>query len=347
VIEEAMIFALGFLVAGLLTLAILPAVWRRAVRLSVRRLEMLMPLSMSEIMAQQDQLRALFAVKERGFEQRAEAAAEAIARAKSELGRQAGRLSVLESSLQGARENIAGLSQQLVEADRLNHETRGEAATSSKALYDAYGLLDNVTTRHQELNRAYKSLGQVAEERRATIEALEAGVSARQLRVDDLERELAETRTALEQRAGELRALADERDLTKAELGVSQIQAENLRRQFDHANEQIVALNAKLQDQACELVERTQIADVALQTSRAEHDRQQAELAGSGHKRNGLADDTDLTILRSAISDMATDVLRLAASIDGGPASEVWQTNPVGPRAKKVDRNPQKNNGSR
>ena len=53
-----MVFALGFLLCGLLTLLFLPAFWRRAVRLSVRRVEMQMPLSMSEIVAERDQLRA-------------------------------------------------------------------------------------------------------------------------------------------------------------------------------------------------------------------------------------------------------------------------------------------------
>ena len=47
-----MIFALGFLLCGLLALLILPAFWRRAMRLSTRRLEMLMPLSMDEVLAQ-------------------------------------------------------------------------------------------------------------------------------------------------------------------------------------------------------------------------------------------------------------------------------------------------------
>ncbi len=340
VIEEAMIFALGFLVAGLLTLAILPAVWRRALRLSARRLEMQMPLSMTEILAQQDQLRAQFAVKEREFEQRAEAAAEALGKAKSELGRRAARLSVLAAGLQTARENIADLSQQLLEADRANHETRGEAVATSKALYDAHGLLDNLGARHRELDLAHRSLGQVAEERRAMVATLEADLSARQLRVDDLERELAEARATLEQRARELRGLADERDLTKAELGTAQIKAENLRRQYDHANEQIATLETKLQDLAQsqalssrEFVERAAMADAALQAASVECDRLRAELAGGGQKFNGLAQDADLAILRSAISDMATDVLRLASSIDGGTPSDARQSNIAGPLA--------------
>ena len=71
-----MIFALGFFVAGLLALLFLPAVQRRAARLAARRLEMQLPLSMDEIVAERDQLRAEFAVERRRIEQKLEAAAE-------------------------------------------------------------------------------------------------------------------------------------------------------------------------------------------------------------------------------------------------------------------------------
>ena len=67
-----MIFALGFLLAGLLALAIAPAFWRRALRLSTRRLEMLLPLSSREIIAERDLMRAEFAIDRRKFEQEAE-----------------------------------------------------------------------------------------------------------------------------------------------------------------------------------------------------------------------------------------------------------------------------------
>ena len=85
-----MIFALGFLFSGLLTLLFLPAFWRRAVRLSTRRIEMQMPLTMTEIVAERDQLRAEFAMEQRRIERRAEELTEARARDMSELGRRVG-----------------------------------------------------------------------------------------------------------------------------------------------------------------------------------------------------------------------------------------------------------------
>ena len=63
-----MYFALGALAAGLLALTITPAIWRRANRLSFARVESAMPMSLAEIQAEKDQLRAEFAVNTRRLE---------------------------------------------------------------------------------------------------------------------------------------------------------------------------------------------------------------------------------------------------------------------------------------
>ena len=67
-IETAMIFALGFLVASAMGFVLLNAVWRRAVRLTTKRVESTLPLSMIEIKADKDQLRAEFAIATRKLE---------------------------------------------------------------------------------------------------------------------------------------------------------------------------------------------------------------------------------------------------------------------------------------
>jgi chromosome segregation ATPase len=67
-IENMMYFALGVLVAGLIALIILPAVWKRAVRLTKRRIEAATPITMAEFRADKDQLRAEFALTTRRLE---------------------------------------------------------------------------------------------------------------------------------------------------------------------------------------------------------------------------------------------------------------------------------------
>ncbi|MET0435906.1 MAG: hypothetical protein ABW043_00270 [Devosia sp.] len=71
-IENMMYFALGLLVAGLIALIVMPAVWKRAVRLTKRRIEAATPITLSEFRADKDQLRAEFALSTRRLEMNVE-----------------------------------------------------------------------------------------------------------------------------------------------------------------------------------------------------------------------------------------------------------------------------------
>ena len=71
-IESVMYFGIGFLVAALLGLLFIPMVHNRAVRLTMKRLEASMPLSIAEIRADNDQVRAEFAVSTRRLEMKIE-----------------------------------------------------------------------------------------------------------------------------------------------------------------------------------------------------------------------------------------------------------------------------------
>ncbi len=67
-IEAIMYFAIGFFFAVVIGLGLLPLVHNRAVRLTGQRLEAATPLSMAEIQADKDQLRAEFAKSTRRLE---------------------------------------------------------------------------------------------------------------------------------------------------------------------------------------------------------------------------------------------------------------------------------------
>jgi hypothetical protein len=70
--ESIMYFGIGFLVSALLGLLFIPLVHNRAVRLTMKRLEASTPLSITEIRADKDQLRAEFAMSSRRLEMRIE-----------------------------------------------------------------------------------------------------------------------------------------------------------------------------------------------------------------------------------------------------------------------------------
>src|SRR5919106_3021062 len=110
-IEPIMYLAIGFLVSMLFGLMIVPLVHNRAVRLTVRRLEAATPVSMIEIQADKDQLRAEFAMSTRRLEMSVEQLknkttsqlaelgkkTDAINRLKAELGEKSATIFALES----------------------------------------------------------------------------------------------------------------------------------------------------------------------------------------------------------------------------------------------------------
>ncbi|MFZ9500805.1 MAG: hypothetical protein ACO27F_04475 [Beijerinckiaceae bacterium] len=139
VIEQAMVFSLGFLCAGLLALLLLPAVWRRAVRLSRRRLETLTPLSMDEILAERDLLRAQFAVERRRLEQAKEAVEATRARDMAELGRRAVARAAAEARLEEAQAELAQARRRIEALERrLTHaRTRGKKLAQERDAQEA------------------------------------------------------------------------------------------------------------------------------------------------------------------------------------------------------------------
>src|SRR6267154_3788895 len=157
-IEPIMFFGLGFLASSLLGLIIVPFVHGRAVRLTVRRLEALTPLSIAEIQADKDQLRAEFAMtmsrlemsveqmKAKTTNQLAELSrkSEAIGRLKLELGEKTAALFALEAKekqlsddLQTTQTELAAKTVALEESERALASARTELVQVTANFNDA------------------------------------------------------------------------------------------------------------------------------------------------------------------------------------------------------------------
>jgi len=87
ILENVMYFVLGFLASALLALLIMPSIWRRATRLTKKRIEAAAPMTMSEFRADKDQLRAEFALSTRRLEMSVEALRKRLAGQLSEISR--------------------------------------------------------------------------------------------------------------------------------------------------------------------------------------------------------------------------------------------------------------------
>jgi chromosome segregation ATPase len=124
-IENIMYFALGVLVAGLLGLVIMPAVWQRAVRLTKKRIEAATPITMAEFRADKDQLRAEFALSTRRLEMNVEALRRRLAdqlrdinRRKSEMGGMKGERDSHLAIVRELEEREAELRRRILELEK-------------------------------------------------------------------------------------------------------------------------------------------------------------------------------------------------------------------------------------
>ena len=203
-IEPIMYFGIGFFVAALVGLVVVPLVHNRAVRLTLRRLEAATPLSMAEIQADKDQLRAEFAMSTR----RLEVAVEGL-RAKStsqlaELGKKGDAINRLKIELGEKTATIFALeARDKALRDQLR-VTEEEFAVKTSAMLDAQRAL---TEKEAELARMTAELQEQAslnEAQKIDLVALKTQVDALKGRVDEAN--------------NELRIVEDRRDAERVEL---------------------------------------------------------------------------------------------------------------------------------
>ena len=239
---------LGFLVMGLLGLFFLPAYWRRAVRLSTHRLQSQIPLSMEEIVAERDALRAESAAKIRLIEIKSDKAGESQARDRVELGRRAVVLNALDNELADAKRAGARLAGELETATRAKADAEAQRFAALKEIWDATGLMQRSRDAHEELIREHRDLQGHADSQRATIAALDTRVSGLEMRLEDRARALAEADARHAALAGASADLLATLDATAAEGAASREAMARLQGRHDKARARIAQMEAGLSE---------------------------------------------------------------------------------------------------
>lgn len=271
-----MIFALGFLVAALLSLLFLPAVQRRAARLSARRLQMQLPLSMEEIVAERDQLRAEFAVERRRMEQKLEAAAIAEADHMGEIGRRATAMLALETQLTETREELRALRQ-------AKETLQGEMAAAQATLAALQKAHEEETAAHtgtreslEALKGEHSGLEQVSYEQRASVAGLETRAAALDLRIVALTHQKEDLEKNLQAKTAEAEVLQVERDLARAERESIETKRATLQRRLDEEAMQVADLRDQIEAfrRRAEEAERIRVgAEQAREAATQRHDQ--------------------------------------------------------------------------
>lgn len=147
-----MLVALGLLLGLLLALFMAPPLWRRAVRLTTRRIEATMPMSLADIRADKDQLRAEFAVHIRKAELALEKAKEKSARLLVDANKRRVALTGLEQTI---KEKTAEVSE-MRNANRVLEQTIKKRLPELEGLLrEAHGTIAQQDERFGKLNAAY------------------------------------------------------------------------------------------------------------------------------------------------------------------------------------------------
>jgi len=209
-----MFFGLGLLVATLVALMVLPAVWHRAVRLTTRRIEAAVPVSLFEIQADKDQQRAAFALNQRRLELRTEELQQTISGNARTLEQHRLKIVALEASLATGAEAHGVLL-----ADH--------AALTARLAAEVAALEDRTTTLAETAMRLATRDGELAETR-STLERTRADLAQETGRVRELTALLAERDASLVMRDSEIADLTAKgaqlaSDLARTEAALAEI----------------------------------------------------------------------------------------------------------------------------
>jgi chromosome segregation ATPase len=255
-IEPIMLFGIGFLVASVIGLGIIPLVHNRAVRLTIRRLEAATPLSMAEIQADKDQLRAEFAMSTRRLEMSVEQLkakttsqlaelgkkSDAINRLKLELGEKTATIFALEARERSLRDQIRATEQEYsVQTNNLREAER------------------TLATKEGELAALTTQLGErtvLGDSQRIEIVALKTQVESLKGQIDRIEWDMRETEDRLSQQRSDAAATTDELGTERNRVGNLGSRVGELERHLVAQTTEAEILGRRAQDLANRLTEQ-------------------------------------------------------------------------------------------
>jgi chromosome segregation ATPase len=202
-VEPIMYLAIGFLISMLCGLMILPLVHNRAVRLTTRRIEAATPLSMAEIQADKDQLRAEFAMSARRLEISVDQLKSKTTSQLAELGKKTDAINRMKLELGEKNATIFALEAREKAVKEQLRATEEEFATKTEALRTAEQAL---TDKQRELSKTTTALSDrsvAADSHQVELVALRTQIEELKSRVGDAEKDFTATQTRLTQERAE------------------------------------------------------------------------------------------------------------------------------------------------
>jgi DNA repair exonuclease SbcCD ATPase subunit len=232
-IEPIMYLAIGFLVSMLFGLMIVPLVHNRAVRLTTKRMEAATPLSMAEIQADKDQLRAEFAMSARRLEMSVEQLKNKTTSQLAELGKKSDAINRMKVELGEKNATIFSLEAREKAIKEQLRATEEEFAAKIEMLRSAELALSDKQGELAKINSELSDRSTVADSRQVEVLAVRTQIEELKGRVVDAEREFSTTQTRLTQ------TRTDFENATR-ELGDARSRVENLSQRVTDLDRQLI-----------------------------------------------------------------------------------------------------------
>jgi len=313
-IEQALLFAIGFLTALLAAIVALPVVSNRAMRLAEARARLQAPATEKQAEAERNALRAQFAVEYVRLERRAALAEESSSVLRADLGKQSVRIATLEAA---TADHDAEAFDLKGEIERLRAEGRNlevALAASQMEMHDAFAQRDRAATAEaRALERAAELEAEVNRDR-AKIAILTARGENFEGRIEDASRSAKAARQRAEKAQAEMKE-----SLEAMAANVRRLE-ERLRE--EQAQKEILAERMSRRDAGHE-DDRRRIEDLESRLAANERAREET-LVENGRQLAALADRE--AALKDALENAASLKARLsaldaAAKLEEAPAS--------------------------
>jgi chromosome segregation ATPase len=294
-IEPIMYFGIGFLVAALIGLVIVPLVHGRAVRLTMRRLEAATPLSIAEIQADKDQLRAEFAMSTRRLEMSVDQLKGRTTSQLAEIGKKGDAINQLKIEIGEKTATIFALeARDKTLRDQLR-TTEEEVEAKNSAKLDVERALADKESELAKRESELDERSMEAEAQKVEIVALKTQIEALKERLNDA--------------ANEVKAVEDRRDAARAELKTATQQLAEERGRVENLGRRISELEQQLAAQAAEaqlLARRSQdlenrLGDQSRLLAQSEFEFRQLQ----GELEEARKTESDLRTVIADISDRA------------------------------------------
>jgi chromosome segregation ATPase len=209
-IEPIMYLAIGFLISMLFGLMIVPLVHNRAVRLTTKRMEAATPLSMAEIQADKDQLRAEFAMSARRLEMSVDQLKNKTTSQLAELGKKSDAINRMKLELGEKNATIFSLEAREKAVKEQLRATEEEFTAKTESLREAEKALKDKQGELAKINSELSDRSVMAESRQVELVAVRAQIDNLKGRVGDAEKEFAATQARLAQERSDSEAAGRE-----------------------------------------------------------------------------------------------------------------------------------------